>query len=58
MANVGKIFELVHIRSRETIIFTMSNNSLYGRVYQEDGKEIDYSKRRYQNSNNASSYWI
>ncbi|KAK1371883.1 hypothetical protein POM88_037975 [Heracleum sosnowskyi] len=46
LANIGKILEVFHVIPTETIIFTIGNNNiLKARAYQEDGKEIEYSKR-------------
>lgn len=40
------IFEHFHVIKNETIIFIIcSGNVLSGHIYEEDGKEIDYSNR-------------
>lgn len=45
IANIDKIMRQFNLKAKETIIFTMDNsNVLHGRIYQEDGKEIDYSR--------------
>lgn len=58
LANIGKILEVFHVSQRETVVFSLDNNILHARVYQEDGREIDYSKRVHGCLKNEYSNWI
>lgn len=42
------------LTEKETIVFTIDNDSvMYARIYQKDGKEIDYERRADGISSNA-----
>lgn len=58
LANIGKVLEVFHVSHRETVIFSLDHNILHARVYQEDGKEIDYLKRVNGCLKNEFSNWI
>ncbi|KAK1402871.1 hypothetical protein POM88_002476 [Heracleum sosnowskyi] len=59
LANIFQILKLFHVSPKETVIFTMDNTTiLHGRVYQEDGKEIDYSNRLKGCSISGGTNWI
>ena len=51
--------ECFKLQPRETIVFTIDNNSLlYGRIYQEDGKEINYVNRIINTSSGKVGTWF
>ncbi|KAK1378623.1 hypothetical protein POM88_025367 [Heracleum sosnowskyi] len=50
---------VIDMSEGETVIFTMdSSNVLNARIYQVDGKEVDYKGRCHGNSKNCESSWI
>ena len=51
--------ECFKLQPRETIVFTIDNSSLlYGRIYQEDGKEINYVNRIINTSSGKVGTWF
>lgn len=43
ISNLGGMLECFRVNEKETTIFTMDdNNYICARIYQKDGKEIDY----------------
>lgn len=59
LANIFQILDHFHVCPKETVIFTMDNSTiLHGRVYQEDGREIDYTNRLKGCSIRGGSNWI
>lgn len=59
LTNLEAMMENLKLTPRETIIFTMNNsNVLYGRIFQEDGKEIDYSRSCSILSNHGINNWF
>ena len=58
--NLGQVMELFKLRRNELIIFKFGDrNIIFGRVYQQDGMEIDYYKRTMNISVNPLSecFW-
>ncbi|KAK1388930.1 hypothetical protein POM88_017108 [Heracleum sosnowskyi] len=59
LANIFQILDYFHVCPKETAIFTMDNTTiLHGRLYQEDGREIDYTNRLKGCSISGGSNWI
>ncbi|KAK1401088.1 hypothetical protein POM88_000693 [Heracleum sosnowskyi] len=59
VSNLEKFMKYFNLKPRETVIFTMDNsNVLYARIYQVDGKEINYAGRCNGNSNYSDRTWI
>lgn len=59
LSNIGQMIERFNIRKKETVVLTMNDRSvLYARIYQMDGKEIDYDNCSISNSDNGQSNWF
>ncbi|KAK1374358.1 hypothetical protein POM88_030551 [Heracleum sosnowskyi] len=59
LANIFQILDYFHVCPKETAIFTMDNTTiLHRRLYQEDGREIDYTNRLKGCSISGGSNWI
>ncbi|KAK1384321.1 hypothetical protein POM88_022056 [Heracleum sosnowskyi] len=59
VSNLEKFMKYFNLKPRGTVIFTMDNsNVLYARIYQVDGKEINYAGRCNGNSNFSDHTWI
>ncbi|KAK1378495.1 hypothetical protein POM88_025239 [Heracleum sosnowskyi] len=59
LTNLERMMDYFKLRQRETIIFTMNNSSvLSGRIFQPDGKEIDYGCRFLETSDDEFSIWF
>ncbi|KAK1354320.1 hypothetical protein POM88_047576 [Heracleum sosnowskyi] len=59
VSNLEKFMKYFNLKAGETVIFTMdSSNVLNARIYQVDGKEIDYTGWCHGNSKICDSSWI
>lgn len=59
ITNLKGMIDRFSLREKDTIIFTMNKSKvMYARIYQEDGKEIDYENRKSENTNLATSGWF
>ncbi|KAK1360810.1 hypothetical protein POM88_045284 [Heracleum sosnowskyi] len=59
VSNLEKFMKYFNLKAGETVIFTMdSSNVLNARIYQVDGKEVDYTGRCHGNLKNCESSWI
>jgi hypothetical protein len=59
ISNIKKMLKRFRLKGKETIIFTIDDSSvLYGRIYDIDGKEIDYASRCNGISTTVSSAWL
>lgn len=59
LTNLEAMMENLKLTPRETVIFTMNNSDvLYGRIFEEDGKEINYSRSSSSVSINGISNWF
>lgn len=46
ICNLGRMLQCFNISKKETILFTIDDsNYVCGRIFQQDGKEIDYVSR-------------
>lgn len=59
VSNLDKFMKYFNLKPRETVIFTMDDsNVLHARIYQVDGKEINYAARCNENSTVSDGTWI
>lgn len=59
ITNLKGMIDRFSLRVNDTIIFTMNKSkAMFARIYQQDGKEIDYENWKFENSNLATSGWF
>lgn len=60
LANLEKMIGRFKLKGNETMVFTVnSTNVMHGRIYDRDGKEIDYENHAFgiQNNGMSGSFW-
>lgn len=59
LSNMKRMMTHFNLRPKETIIFKMNNtNVIYARIYEEDGKELNYATRSANMSTATVKTWF
>lgn len=59
LSNIKKMVERFDLRKKETVVFTINDsNVLFARIYQMDGKEINYENRSIDILNYGQINWF
>lgn len=59
ISNLEQMLKRFKLKGKETIILTIDNSSvIYGRIYDIDGKEIDYASRCNGISSTVNTGWF